>query len=521
MSNLRFCKITSIVCLAFLLGFIGCGVGSPVAVAPITSTNVSIQGHVHGGEQPVTGATIQFYAAGMPVSGGGYGMGAVGLITGTLPVTDSGGYFSITGRYALPANATYLYLTSSGGSSGAANPPNAQIGLMAAINNCTGSRATAPLSSSLFIDMDEVSTVGAVFALQNFMAAPAASNTGAPNVGGPASAYNGLQNAFETSNNLTVLGTGTAMSAANDFATTANNALTVNTLADILVSCINSNPLTSGNCAALFADATPASSFTAADTIQAAWYMAQNPTSNVSTLFYLQPPSPPFIGLGAAPSSFALPIATSASACQAGVNLLSAANFNILGAATITNTGATVVTGGDVGLNPGTSMTGFPPGTITLPALAYVSDSVAAQAQTDAAAAYTYATGLMNGAALPADLSNLTLTPGLYTNAAAETLNSGTLTLDAQGDANAVFIFQIGTTLTTISGTQIVLANGAQARNVYWAIGSSATLGTYSTFEGTLTALQSITMQTGAAITGRAFALNAAVSLDTNTSTAP
>jgi hypothetical protein len=166
-------------------------------------------------------------------------------------------------------------------------------------------------------------------------------------------------------------------------------------------------------------------------------------------------------------------------------------------------------------------MTGFPPGTITLPALAYVSDSVAAQAQTDAAAAYTYATGLMNGAALPADLSNLTLTPGLYTNAAAETLNSGTLTLDAQGDANAVFIFQIGTTLTTISGTQIVLANGAQARNVYWAIGSSATLGTYSTFEGTLTALQSITMQTGAAITGRAFALNAAVSLDTNTSTAP
>ncbi len=469
----------------------------------------------------MTGASIQIYAAGMPASGGGYGTGAVGLITGTLPVTDSGGYFSITGQYTLPTAATYLYLGSSGGSSGPNNPPNAQIALMAAINHCTGNSATAPLSSSLFIDMDEVSTVGAVFALQNFMAAPAAGNMGSPNVGGPASALNGLQNAFETSNNLTVLGTGTAMSPLSDFATTSNNALTINTLADILVSCINSNPLTSNNCAALFQDATPASSFTAADTIQAAWYMAQNPTANVPVLFYLQPPNPPFVGLASPPSSFAVPVSTSASACQAGVNLLTAANFNILGASTITNTGATTITGGDLGLSPGTSVTGFPPGTIAPPAIEHVTDGAAAQAQTDASAAYTYATGLTNGAPLPADLSNLTLTPGLYTNATAETLNSGTLTLDAQGDPNAVFLFQIGTTLTTIAGTQVVLANGAQAKNVYWAVGSSATLGTYSTFQGILTAVQSITMQTGAAITGRAFALNAAVSLDTNTSTAP
>jgi hypothetical protein len=128
---------------------------------------------------------------------------------------------------------------------------------------------------------------------------------------------------------------------------------------------------------------------------------------------------------------------------------------------------------------------------------------------------------LANGAVLPADLSNLTLTPGLYTNATTETLNAGSLTLDAQGDPNAVFVFQIGTTLTTAAGTQIILANGAQAKNVFWTVGTSATLGTTSTFQGVLIASQSITMQTGASITGRAFALNAAVTLDTNLSTAP
>jgi hypothetical protein len=222
-----------------------------------------------------------------------------------------------------------------------------------------------------------------------------------------------------------------------------------------------------------------------------------------------------------APTSFALPIATSASACQAPAPLLTAANFNILGAAAIASSGPTVITGGNLGLSPGTAVTGFPPGTIVLPAVEDVADATAAQAQTDAAAAFTYITGLTNGAALPADLSNLTLTPGLYMTATAETFNSGTLTLDAQGDANAVFVIQIGTTLTTSGSTQVVLANGAQAKNVFWAIGTSATLGVSTTFVGTLIADQSITVQTGASITGRAFALNASVTLDSVSSTAP
>jgi hypothetical protein len=482
-----------------------------------------LQGRVYGGEQPIVGASIQIYAAGSPATGGGYGTGSVGLITGTLPVTDSGGYFTLTGQYTLPSTASYLYLVSTGGSSGAGNPVNPEIVLMSSINDCTGSSTSAPLSSSLFIDMNEVSTISTVFALQAFMSAPSAANGGVPAVGAPgtAAAYNSLQDAFATAHNLVYLNSGTSIPHTADWATSATNASTVNTLADILVSCVNSNPNSSGNCASLFTDATPSGDFVATNTVQAAFYMAQNPTLNVPTLFDLQQPSPPFVGLASAPATFALPVATSASACQAGVSLLTAANFNILGAATITNTGSTTVTGGNLGLSPGTSVTGFPPGTVVAPAQEDIADGAAAQAQADASAAYTYATGLTNGAVLPADLSNLTLTPGLYTNATSETLNSGTLTLDAQNDPNAVFIFQIGTALTTIGSTQIVLANGAQAKNVYWMVGSSATLGTYSAFQGTIIAYQSITLQTGATIVGRALALNAAVTLDSNTSTNP
>jgi hypothetical protein len=212
---------------------------------------------------------------------------------------------------------------------------------------------------------------------------------------------------------------------------------------------------------------------------------------------------------------------TSAQACQPPVPLGTAANYGILGASTVTNTGLTIVTGEDLGLSPGSSVTGFPPGIITLPALQDVTDPAAAQAQLDAAIAYNYMAGLPLAGALPGDLSGLTLTPGLYKNASTVTLNNGTVTLDAQGNANAVFIFQIGTTLTTINGTQVILTGGAKASNVFWQVGSSATLGTYSSFDGTIIALQSVTLQTGADLLGRALALNGAVTLDTNLVTAP
>jgi hypothetical protein len=212
---------------------------------------------------------------------------------------------------------------------------------------------------------------------------------------------------------------------------------------------------------------------------------------------------------------------TSKLACQQPVPLGTAANFEILAGSTVTSTGPTVITGGNLGLSPGTSVTGFPPGTLVAPAVMHVTDQVAAQAQLDLTIAYNYAAGLAGGATLPADMTGQTFTPGLYNNATAVTLSGGTVTLDAQGNANSIFIFQVGTTLITLGNTQVVLKGGAQAKNVYWQVGSAATLGVNSIFEGTILASQSITLDTGATLQGRALAQNAAVTLDSNSVVAP
>jgi hypothetical protein len=151
----------------------------------------------------------------------------------------------------------------------------------------------------------------------------------------------------------------------------------------------------------------------------------------------------------------------------------------------------------------------------------HITDPTAAQGQVDLTAAYIYTAGLPGGAVLPGDMSGLTFPPGLYKTSSTVMLSAGNVTLDALGDVNAVFIFQIGSTLTTLGSTHVILAGGAQAKNVFWQVGSSATLGTNSVFMGTIMALQSITLDTGAALTGRALARNGAVSLDDNAVTAP
>ena len=221
-------------------------------------------------------------------------------------------------------------------------------------------------------------------------------------------------------------------------------------------------------------------------------------------------------------ADFVWTFTTAAVACQSSsVPMGSAATFEALAGSTVTNTGPTIITGGDLGLSPGSAVTGFPPGTLTPPAVMHVTDPTAAQAELDLTTAYLYTAGLPGGAVLPGDLSGLTFAPGLYTNSSTVMLSAGNFTLDAQGDPNAVFIFQIGSTLTTIAGTQVVLAGGAQAKNVFWQVSSSATLGTNSIFQGTILALQSITLDTGATLTGRALARNGAVALDSNAVTAP
>jgi hypothetical protein len=197
-------------------------------------------------------------------------------------------------------------------------------------------------------------------------------------------------------------------------------------------------------------------------------------------------------------TNFVWTFTTATVACQAStVPLGSAATFEILAGSTVTNTGPTIVTGGDLGLSPGSAVTGFPPGVLTPPAVMHITDPIAAQAQLDLTTAYLYTAGLPGGAVLPGDMSGLTFPPGLYKNSSTVMLSAGNVTLDAQGNANAVFIFQVASTLTTIGSTQVILAGGAQAKNVFWQVGSSATLGKNSIFEGNIMALQSITMNTG------------------------
>jgi hypothetical protein len=216
---------------------------------------------------------------------------------------------------------------------------------------------------------------------------------------------------------------------------------------------------------------------------------------------------------------------TAAAACAGPppVPLLTAGNFKILAGSTVTNTGPTTITGGDLGLSPGTSVTGFPPGMLIAPAVMHVTDPTAAQAQLDLTAAYNFAAGIVLPApqVLPGDLTGLTLTAGTYKTASTTGILTvgGTVTLT--GNSSSVFVFQIGSTLTTQTGTHVILAAGVLASNVFWQVGSSATLGVNSSFAGTIMALQSITLDTGASLQGRALARNAAVTLDTNAITDP
>ena len=200
---------------------------------------------------------------------------------------------------------------------------------------------------------------------------------------------------------------------------------------------------------------------------------------------------------------------------QPTVNLGTAGNFAVLAGSGITNTGPTTITG-DVGTFPTTTEVGF--GTVTLIGTNHGGDAVTQVAKTDLVTAYNDAAGRVPAVVVAGDLGGQTLVPGVYQSASSLGL-TGTLTLDAQGDPNAVFIFQMGSTLTTASGSNVSLINGAQSCNVFWQVGSSATLGTGSTFRGTILALTSITATTGVVVDGRLLARNGAVTLDTNTIT--
>jgi hypothetical protein len=206
-------------------------------------------------------------------------------------------------------------------------------------------------------------------------------------------------------------------------------------------------------------------------------------------------------------------------AAQSQVGLGNAAPFAVLAGTTVTNTGPSVISG-DVGVSPGKAVTGFPPGQVKNGTV-HKGDAVAAGAQSGLTTAYNDAAG-RTPATVEAnpDLGGKTLAPGVYKVASAMSL-TGTVTLDGQSNPSAVFIFQAGSTLITASHSTVKLIGGAQACNVFWQVGSSATLGTNTTFVGTIMALTSASVQTGASVAGRVLARNGQVSLDDNTVTVP
>jgi type VI secretion system secreted protein VgrG len=195
-------------------------------------------------------------------------------------------------------------------------------------------------------------------------------------------------------------------------------------------------------------------------------------------------------------------------------NLGTAGNFVVLGGSTVTNTGSSVLTG-DLGVWPGLAIIGFPPGIVN--GTTHAGDAVALQAQSDLVTAYNNVAGQMCDTDLTGtDLGGLTLLPGAYCFSTSAQL-TGTLTLDAQGDPNAVFLFQIGSSLTTASNAVVDLINGGSSCNVFWQVGSSATLGTSTAFAGSILALTSITSNTSVSLSGQLLARNGAVTLDTIT----
>lgn len=204
------------------------------------------------------------------------------------------------------------------------------------------------------------------------------------------------------------------------------------------------------------------------------------------------------------------------SAHGAAVGLGSAGSFAGLSGSTVTNTGPSVIDG-DLGVSPGTAITGFPPGAVT--GTIHAGDTVAADAQDDLGIAYDDAASRSSDA-IVSDLAGSTLVAGTYTSATSMLLD-GELTLDAEGDPSAVFVFQVGSSLDVGSDSVVRLIGGAQACNVFWQVGSSATIGTYSTMVGTILALTSITLTTGVELEGRALARNGALTLDTNSITKP
>jgi len=213
-----------------------------------------------------------------------------------------------------------------------------------------------------------------------------------------------------------------------------------------------------------------------------------------------------------------MPASTTMSADQPMINLGTTSTFAVLAYSTITNTGTTVITGSagtDIGLYPGTAFTGQASVTMNGGSI-HLADTVATKAKDDLVTAYNDADSRLVVKRIPSELGGTTLTPGIYDSADGKFQITGTLTLDALSDSEGVFVFKTASTLTTATGSIVALTNNAQSSKTFWKVGSSATLGTNSTFMGHILAMASITAMTGAYIEGQLLARTGAVTLDNN-----
>ena len=254
----------------------GCGAGTfASATGPVTAA-VALSGHILGGQQPVTGAIIQLYAAGQT----GYGVGSTPLIASPVS-SDANGNFSITGTYTCPYPTSQVYVTATGGNPGGVGN-NANLVLMAALGPCGN------LSASSFAVVNELTTVASAYALSPFMSSPTQLSTTPTNL-------TGLNNAVSTVSKLVSIGKGLMPGDALPAGATEPIA-ELNTLADILAGCVNSNGVggTSTSCASLFTNATPPGGTAPTDTVTAILDIAKNPANNASALFLSTPPNPPF-----------------------------------------------------------------------------------------------------------------------------------------------------------------------------------------------------------------------------------
>lgn len=283
----------------------GCGMGSTSA-GPLAVPQ--IRGSVHGGQQPVAGATIQLFAAGTT----GYGTGAVSLLRSPV-VTDSGGNFIITGDYTCPSATSELYIVATGGNPGlAAGTNNAALALMAALGSCQLVNGQYVLNPSMFISLNEVTTVASVYALAPFMS-PTTSQVGTSVTNGI-----GLSNAFATVNNLVNISTGQALGT-----TPAGNGTLpqaeINSLADIVAACINSDG-TGAACVALQAAATPPGGVAPTNTIQGLLDIAQHPANNVAALYAIGTATGPFQPtLSTPPNDWTIGVTYAGGAMQGGL----------------------------------------------------------------------------------------------------------------------------------------------------------------------------------------------------------